>query len=208
MRAAIVFFILLIGCRVAAQTDEPKGPFVTLKTGEIVYYDDISLEKGKVVCIRDGVTTEYDRAQCKNALIASKKKDKTVLHRQVLFASSKLSNNLGGAADFAEGDDAYNIVVKNGDDMIVYKNSPLAGGGVAGNQTVYYHIKAGKVSKIEFTEWRDDAYMQELVNDFGVCPVVKKELQDFKASGKAARQTKYDFFMQALEKKYLASCPN
>lgn len=204
------FIFLFIGTSLSNAQDVPSSiPFVTLRTGEVLFFDDVDLSKGKVLCKKDGVTTEYEKSACKNAVIAERKKDKLVIHRHVVFASSKIKFNQGGKGAFTEGDEVYTIVAKNGDDMIIYKNSPLAmGSGVSGNQTVYLHVKDGQVSKIEITEWRDDAYMQTLVTDFGICTEMSQALKDFKNSGKGARQMKYDFFMQGLEKKYLMNCLN
>ena len=184
-------------------------PFVTLRSGDKLSFDNISLKKGKVVGEKDGTIKEYDIEICKYAVVASRKNGKLIIKNQVVFSNGKILSNLGGEAELKSGGIAYNIVAKNGDELIIYNNTPLgAGGGVSGNQTVYYHVRAGKVSRFGFEEWRDDAYMQELVTTFGICPEMLEKLKKFKNSGGASRQLKYDFFMQSLEKTYLLNCIN
>lgn len=203
----LLLFILLLTTSCFAQDSESNGPYVELRSGERIEYDEIDLSKGMVIGVKDGKETSHSVEKCKYAVLSKLKKNKLVLKRQVVFASRKLARNLGGEAPIEEGTVPYNIVVKNGDDMIVYRKS-LSGGGVAGNQTIYYHVKGGMVSQIGITEWRNDSYMSEFVKTFGLCSETKAALQKFKSSGKGSRQVKYDFFMQSLEKKYLLNCIN
>jgi len=189
-------------CSQAQQNDSLA--FVSLRSGETVYFDQVSMSKGKVVGVNAGVTTSYEKSECKDALLAEMKKGKWVINKHVVFASAKLRFNMGGKGPFDPGEEEYNVVVKNGEDMIIYKPNIVGlGGGMGGSQTTYLHVMDGIVSKIEVTEWRNDTYMQSFVDDFGLCPETKQALKDFKTSGDGARQIKYDFFMQSLEKKYL-----
>lgn len=204
----IVWISLFIANLSFAQESSDVQLFVRLRTGEVHYFDAVELSKKQVIGTKEGKQQTFEAADCETALIGENKKNKLVIRRHVLFADKKTHNNLGGAASLKPGDADYNIVVRNGNSMIIYKPSIVPGGGVTGNQTIFYHIDNGQVSKIEFTEWRDDALMQKFVNDFGICPEVKKALQDFKSSGKVARQTKYEWSMNSIEKKYLLNCPD
>ncbi len=203
---ALILLVVTTFSIIAQNNDDI--PFVTLRSGDKISYDNISLKKGKVVGEKDGVEKEYDVELCKYVVIATRKNNKLVIKRQVVFSNGKILGNLGGEAELMEGTVAYNIVAKNGDELIIYHNSPMGAGGISGNQTNYYHVKAGKVSKFGFEEWRDDSYMQELVDTFGICPEMLDKLQKFKSSGASSRQLKYDFFLQSLEKAYLLNCIN
>lgn len=188
-----------------AQAQSTALPFIELRSGEIISFDEVSEAGGKVTGVKDGNTSEYPVEDCKYAVYGKTKGGKLTIRKQVIFADASLGRNMGGEGDVKPGTLEYTVVVKNGDEMIVYR---ALLGIVKTDQESYYHIKAGKVSKIEIQEWRDDLLMQEFVDTFGICPEVKAALKDFKASGKAARQTKYEFFMSSLEKKYLAECIN
>lgn len=211
MRTLLLFILIQLLMSISfAQDNVSIEPFIRLRTGEVLYFDEVNLSKKQVIGIKDGGSQTFNATDCETALIAEKKKDKLVIKRHVLFADKGTHNNLGGQAALEPGGAAYSIVVRNGNTMIIYKPSmiPGSGGGISGNQTIYYHIKDGQVSKIEIQEWRDDALIQSFVKDFGLCPELKKALQDFKNSGKGSRQIKYEWAMDKIEKTYLLNCPD
>jgi hypothetical protein len=204
-RYSLILCACLCSLSFVASGQNPNLPFVELRSGEKISYDEISVGGGNVTGVKGGVETQHPILDCKYAVIGKMKGGKLSIKKQVMFADASLARNMGGEGDVKPGDVEYTVVVKSGDNMIVYR---AMFGAVKTDQQAYMYVKDGKVSKIEIQEWRDDALMQEFVDTFGICPGVKAEWRSFKSSGKASRQTKYTFFMGSLEKQYLSECIN